>query len=568
MRNIVSIISKNFKLLLRSKTSALIIVLGPLLVIFLVGIAFDNMDQYTLNIGVYSDSYSELTESLILKLQDNDFRVQKFDSIEYCIDKIKQETVHTCIEFPPGFTISKGDVNDLILHVDYSKMNLVFMVLDTLSSSIEEQSSEISMDLTSVLLDKLESVKVQIYNLNPSLDDLKSQNEQLLLELGKLKQDVLSVKVKDLKDTSTGIKTDLLTKVNSARTQITVVKTSIDSILDGTNVSNYTQTTLIGKIDLIDTYLYNMYSILEDPNDLTESDWTRVMKIIDSIEKDFSSIQKTITQLEQKGTENSRKIDQIKSSLSSIHTEIESIKITNATTIVSPINTEIKPVVAEKSYLNYLFPALIILVVMFISILLSTTLVMMEKHSPAYFRTFLTPTRTLTFIISTYLTNIILVFIQVAIILGISIYFFKSQIFGGLLPALGVLFLTTTLFTFIGMAIGYLFTSEETATLAAISTGSVLLFISNVILPLESMPEYIAKIAQFNPFVIGESLFRKTILFNMEFGVLQKEILTLVMYSVGLFALIWGFHVLSKKHLFHKVTIHKSKEEKPKKKAK
>ena len=39
MLNIINIIMKNFKLLLRSKSSALIIVMGPLLMIFLVGVA-------------------------------------------------------------------------------------------------------------------------------------------------------------------------------------------------------------------------------------------------------------------------------------------------------------------------------------------------------------------------------------------------------------------------------------------------------------------------------------------------------------------------------------------------
>ena len=66
MLNIINIILKNFKLLLRSKSSALIIVIGPLLTIFLVGIAFDHMDKYSINVGIYLASESEFTESFIL----------------------------------------------------------------------------------------------------------------------------------------------------------------------------------------------------------------------------------------------------------------------------------------------------------------------------------------------------------------------------------------------------------------------------------------------------------------------------------------------------------------------
>ena len=60
---LLKIIQKNLKLLIRSKSSALIIILGPLLVIFLVGIAFGNISKYSLNIGTYTESYTDITNS-------------------------------------------------------------------------------------------------------------------------------------------------------------------------------------------------------------------------------------------------------------------------------------------------------------------------------------------------------------------------------------------------------------------------------------------------------------------------------------------------------------------------
>ena len=67
MKNVFRIISKNLKLLIRSKSSALIIILAPLLLILLVGIAFDNANAYGLNIGVFSQSDNENVDLLIDK---------------------------------------------------------------------------------------------------------------------------------------------------------------------------------------------------------------------------------------------------------------------------------------------------------------------------------------------------------------------------------------------------------------------------------------------------------------------------------------------------------------------
>ena len=123
------------------------------------------------------------------------------------------------------------------------------------------------------------------------------------------------------------------------------------------------------------------------------------------------------------------------------------------------------------------------------------------------------------------------------------------------------LLLVTTLFTFVGMIIGYWFTSEETATLAAISIGSIFLFLSNVILPLESMPAYIRNIAQFNPFVLGERLLRKTIFFGAQFSELVFELQWLGIYAAVIFILIWVSQKVSRRHFFHtvKLALHKKK---------
>ena len=88
MLNLLNIILKNFRLLIRNKSSALVVIVGPLLLIFLVGMAFNTSSLYDLKLGVYTSSYSELTNSLLDELR-NDFTIIELDDSEYCVEGVK-----------------------------------------------------------------------------------------------------------------------------------------------------------------------------------------------------------------------------------------------------------------------------------------------------------------------------------------------------------------------------------------------------------------------------------------------------------------------------------------------
>lgn len=536
------IIQKNIKLLIRSKSSALIIILGPLLVIFLVGIAFGNISKFSLNIGTYAESYTDLTNSFIEKLKEKEFRVQKISSEELCVDQIKLGKLHTCIVFPPDLTLESEKTNEIIFYVDYSKVNLIWMILDALSTKLEEQTTELSLDLTTNLLNKLESTRQELDKKRTTIASIKTDNQLLANQMVLLEQQI-KLKIPELESTSDEVRDYILTKINYTEDEISSINSKIESL----NVSNSTKNSLISQMNSINTYLYNIKTKVDGSS---QSDLTRIKEITEELDSSLSTISLTLSAT---SSQTRSRIVELQTSIDNIYNNLETIKVKNATTIVNPITTQIKTVIPERSYLNYLFPPLIVLVVMFISVLLSTTLVMMEKHSMAYFRNFITPTRDITFILATFLTNILLVTIQLVIILIISINFFKAQILSSLLTAIPAMLLIVIFFTFVGMLIGYLFTSEETATLASISLGSIFLFLSDVILPLESMPSYVGNIARFNPFVVGENLLRKAVLFQAKFSVLANDFYLLLIYSAVLFIFIWISQKVLRKHLFHRI---------------
>jgi len=243
---------------------------------------------------------------------------------------------------------------------------------------------------------------------------------------------------------------------------------------------------------------------------------------------------------------NKLSIDELRLALSGVRTNIDSVTGTSAETVVEPLKTHVTPVVVEKTHLSFLFSTLIVLVVMLISLLLSSGLIIREKTSPAFFRNYITPVKDGIFLLGHFLTNFIIVFLQLAIIFIVASFFFK----GSLGSVLGLVFLAlvfiVAIFILMGMFIGYLFRSEETSMLATISLAGLFLFFSSTILPLETLPESLKRIADLNPFVISEGILKKIMLFNSSLGVISDALLILGGYILLMIALVYGAQKLSK----------------------
>ena len=578
MKNLFKLVKKNMKLLLRSKASALIVILGPLLIIFLAGMAFDNTNAYSISLGTFSQSYNTLTDSFIEDLGENQFKVTKFSDEEGCVDAIKDGTIHSCIVFSPKFTLGDNMNNGITFYVDYSKVNLVYMVLDTITESVGEKSSELSLNLTTVLLSTIDLTRKEVTEKKSTIVTLTSKNDEMSKKIEDTYEKLEDLDIStDLATTAVANLTDGKKKVSSqvdnlediADSALTEANSLIDDVQDEIENSGLSAQE---KSDIMEL-LNDSKDEIDDLEDDFEETTNLTSKNIDALNDAISGVTSSIADAKNKleDAEKAKKsslsnlgavknlldealsnIAALQNSMDTIESSINSIQVTDASNIVSPVKTTIKPVVAQKTHLDYIFPVLVVLVIMFTGIILSTTLIMLEKKTAAYFRNFISPTKDITFVTSIFVTCLILLLVQVVIILGISTVFFGPQILYTLHKAIPILILCITLFTLAGMVVGYVFRSEETATLGAISLGSVFLLLSDVILPLESMPQYIFDIAQYNPFVLGSSLLRKAIVHNVPFRSIEMGIVHMLGYCIIIFFLVLGVQALTKKHYFSK----------------
>ncbi len=484
MNKLFTLIKKNFQLIMRSKSSAVMIILGPLLLIILMGAAFNTASVYGIRIGTYSEEYSPLAESIIYELNQQSYSTQKVDSEQVCIDGVRNGIFHVCAVFPKDIKVAEG--GNIKFYVDNTKTNLVYLVTETISSEIGKKSQDLSLQLTKGVVDTLNSIESEIKDREDLLTELITTNQEDEVIIKTMGDDVAGMNLNhQITDLPLGV---LKSQINgTALASFNAVEKKIETILDDTAKAEAKRKKISDRI-------------------LTLEQNTEATKItIEQVEATFTAIKK----------------------------DIASVKETGVSDIVNPISSEIQPITAEKTHLNFIFPTLLVMIIMFVSMLLTSTLEIRERISKVYFKNFITPTSNAMFTLSNYITNLLILILQTAILLGAAAYFFFSNITASLPLLLTVLFIIISIFLFFGIILGSLFKTEETNTITVISMGFIMVFFSSAILPIEILPSVIRNIATFNPFYTSETILNQIILFQAPLTVVKTQFMLLASYLLG-----------------------------------
>ena len=517
MVKLLEVIKKNFKILIRSKSSGLIILFGPLLLILLVGTAFNTTAFYGIKIGSYSNSYNELSDSILQKLEQDQYKIFKTKSEDDCINGVKTGAYHICAIIPANLEISDSAENTIAVYVDQSRLNLVFAIKGAIMERVGESSKEISESLTSIIVNELESSKDKLKEDTSILMKLKDSNELFTSNIYRIETELAGIDL-SLTSTATG---EILNKTKELKEQLAAAQ-------------------------------------IDDTRKVTEiEDLTKLLKEqLDTLSGASKLVSEIVPQIKENAIAESSQLVEIERTANRIISNVDAIAVKDVETLVSPIKTSVNTVSAQRTHVNYLFPTLIMMVVMFVALLLSCITVIREKVSSAYFRNYISPTRAILFVFATFITNILIIIMQLAIVL-IVMLFIQPELSSTLLNIGGAVLIITSSFILLGMIVGYIFNSEETATIGAISLGTILLFFSNTIIPLETLSGSIQSIANFNMFVVSDTILRNIIIFGIGLKDSLPEIKILLIHIAAFIVVIATVYNVSSKMFNIKRYLHK-----------
>jgi ABC-type multidrug transport system permease subunit len=503
------IILKNLKLLIRSKLSALIFFFGPLLIVFLLVLTFNTSTLYDLNVATYSDSYTTMSEDIINNLSDSQYNVLKLDSEEDCIDAVKYSDFQVCLIFPSGMVVDNSANNNIIsIYVDNSRLNVATLISSQISTKVSVEASELSEDIITEILTVLDTTNQEVVSSEGKVDSLISSSSSLASSVS-------------------GISSDL----DSLDFSFTTVDTTlVTAEIDSLNLSS-------SATEDLETAVGTLVSA-----------YSGVISTLSSVEDGVDDVSSSATSAAGTVSSGSEDLEEVSESLNVVINSIDTIKITNVENIISPVKTSIESISSNSSYLFYILPSILVMVFMFVSILMSSSSIIDEKMSRAHFRNFITPTNSLLFLVGGIFSNLLVLFVQVGIIMGLLYYFFADLGWQMFVLAGGFLLLLGTFFILLGILIGYLFNTKQTVTLASLSIALIMLFFSNVLLPLETVSSYLRNIIAYNPFVLGESVLKRIFLFSSGFAEVAFLIYVLIGITFLTFVLTMIIQKISKRN--------------------
>jgi ABC-2 type transport system permease protein len=202
--------------------------------------------------------------------------------------------------------------------------------------------------------------------------------------------------------------------------------------------------------------------------------------------------------------------------------------------IASPINLDRVPVFRNRSYLDFLMPGIISIVLMFISFLLASITIVQERSKKTLIRTLLTPLSLGMFLFEKTAALIIIAFIQGIIMLIVAFVFY-----GILIPAdqLAQLFLIILVyaaaFIGIGMALATLAESENTAMLLTLVLSIPMLFLSGVYFPFETMPDLMILFGNALPITMGIRALETVLIYQKGFEDFSVYLIPLLVYGLA-----------------------------------
>ncbi len=160
----------------------------------------------------------------------------------------------------------------------------------------------------------------------------------------------------------------------------------------------------------------------------------------------------------------------------------------------------------DLGYIDFLVPGIVGMTVMQLGLFGVAFGFVQLKRTGALRRLFATPTSPAYFLSAQVASRLVLGYIQVAILIGIGIWF-GLQMFGSWLVLLAITGLGLLIFLAMGFAIAGWAKNEDQAAPVANLISLPMLFLSGVFFPREAMPEFLRGVTQFMPLTyVNEAL--------------------------------------------------------------
>ncbi|MFA5992371.1 MAG: ABC transporter permease [Candidatus Pacearchaeota archaeon] len=527
---LLKLIHKDFLILTHSKFSSLILFVGPILLILILGTFLSDNSIKNIQTGIYSDNKDTFYKNFTSKLSENSFSIYEESTLENCVRGVENSKYHLCIEITnennsnTKVYTKESLEHNVVLYVDLSKQRIVWQIIGRVQGITEIESEGFRKQMISSVRNKLDNA---ISSSKKDVSEIEKIIDNLNLADSKISEAISSLNEIKLKADSVGVDLDNIDSLFS----------SLETTLRLAGINN--------------TALLRNFSSAEQKFYLVNQKFKETRQMIND-----PSYSMNLYELQSKVRISKNDLIEINDEIKSVQRDLENFRNLDFDRLMNPISLSYTSILSGESgktkkelgLLDYLFPSFIMIYVLFLSIILSSILIIRERVSTSYLRNILSRTSGFLFVFSKIALCFILMLTQCIILLVAASFFLEINLFSSLLSLSIILALAILVFTLVGTFIGYFFNSQESVSIASLCFGILFFVFSSLIIPKEMLPTFFSNIISLTPFVILETKLISVMMFSAHITFSLGEILSILLFSF-IFCVLILFAYLKSKYI-------------------
>jgi ABC-type multidrug transport system permease subunit len=467
--------------------------------------------------------------------QDLQFGIGKifyYGSIQECIYEMSNSEVSVCIE-----VLGSGKDRVANVYLDNTKRIVSFyvrqVVLNTLFSQQTEQiqanSDTINSKLT-IYSNSIAQAKTELRNTEDDLNDqevlLITYKNNLVIQRQKFDTAYYQIKslqprIKELRTSIANNQNTLTSNINYIRSQTSIIRQSLNdiSILLPSNSTPAIRTKVNSALVAV-TNIDNTLNNIQSSYPTSET-----IQILDQIDSSISQLDSAKNSLDQIARDIDTSIEKIRITKNRVATfrnrlndaDNQILELKNITSDKGIATNFIDAFPSSNDFVLFAFPFVVSIVVTFTSLVLSNRFTVVQINHPSYLREIIAPTKDIVFVIADYLINLFFVFIQSMVLVAISIFYFGVST-DQIPPFLFAIFLTSSVFIFVGISLAYLIKNESLSVLTTLFLVMFTFIFSDILVPSILSGVLVRLFINLNPFVMLNNLLIGIILLNKTYS--------------------------------------------------
>lgn len=511
MKKTITLTIVSIKEFVRNWRSIILLLILPLLLIGSFFISFSAEGLQELPVGVITNSNIELNE---IKSRLSEVLVTKeFNNLDECLFELKQYKQYACIEIIRNINFGY----DLNLHYDNTKPLVIWGVVNHIKTTVDYIKKEKTKEIATKVLEQAEDAPTYINIIESELNSLD----------------------RNFDDYSSKLDSSIYNMNNLKLNQQSYYSSSVDNLNTLDQYANYLVSSGVQPYSQYGYEIKAKSSLLRNNlntqnNDINSLNSGNLADVKDSLRN------------------NENLLNEMRSNINSLRYYINEINKIDPEAIADPIQLkfnptylpEINPETLEKYKTNgssidtlikgetlltfqVIFPKILLLIVMFISLLTSSFICLSYLESPAINRINTIKKMFVPSFLAVFISSFLIIIIPIICVIILGNYLFLLPFFKKILIVLLLIFISISIYVLIGMGLSYLIKKKSLTLIVSVFLLIFLLFFSGFILPIERMGRIPAKIALNFPGNIASDALNKSVFYDQPLSSLNSAILIL-----------------------------------------